>query len=262
MTSLSNKTFNSSDWMKMIAQEGCHTFFVGNPDRLILRLGRVSILNNFIELLKQQSRELEVIIFDPKYPFTYYSGIKPKYKGIQGSIEGLKVLDDELETRFKLATQDADADKPIREFPNQLYLINDLELLEEVNSNLDNSVHEYLTDLGIGNRKPVTRILKKAFARSNLGISVICLAQSTSTLFYLSLNQNDINQPQVASLYFGEMIPQVIHKTVIYQKDNLLEAFNQIQQRQETLPVLVKISCYSPFIAEITSESFNQVLQT
>lgn len=248
-------------WLEEVIKYTYH-FRVNGPTRA----GKSTFVNNLIGLLKRLfGEEVEIILIDPKYPMSQWS-LKPKYKGLEEAIRGLQAMADDVQTRLKLATEDADAGRPIRNFKKTLYILDEADTVAGEYNDPTPPVAEFLESLQLTTKKAVAHLLKQGLkVGAALGVAVCYIGQSPlcSTL---GMNKNDFNHS--ANFFLGENIPQAINDIAMkHQQPYLLqqyrlriERYMEAKGTSEEKPykyfALVKVPGESPFLATLPPEEF------
>jgi hypothetical protein len=223
-------------------------------------------VNNLIGLLKRMfGEEVEIILIDPKYPMSQWS-LKPRYKGLEEAILGLQEMAEDVQTRLKLATEDADAGRPIRSFKKTLYILDEADTVAGEYNDPTPPVAEFLESLQLTTKKAVAHLLKQGLkVGAALGVAVCYIGQSPlcSTL---GMNKNDFNHS--ANFFLGENIPQAINDIAMkHQQPYLLQQYRLRVERYmeakgtpEEKPykyfALVKVPGESPFLATLPPEGY------
>jgi len=248
-------------WLEEVIKYTYH-FRVNGPTRA----GKSTFVNNLIGLLKRLfGEEVEIILIDPKYPMSQWS-LKPRYKGLEESILGLQAMAEDVQTRLKLATEDADAGRPIRSFKKTLYILDEADTVAGEYNDPTPPVAEFLESLQLTTKKAVAHLLKQGLkVGAALGVAVCYIGQSPlcSTL---GMNKNDFNHS--ANFFLGENIPQAINDIAMkHQQPYLLqqyrlriERYMEAKGTEEEKPykyfALVKVPGESPFLATLPPEGF------
>ncbi|HEY9830879.1 MAG TPA: hypothetical protein V6D26_09880 [Stenomitos sp.] len=185
------------------------------------RAGKSTFVNNLIGLMKRMfDKPVEVVLIDPKYPMSRWS-IKPKYKGLEESIIGLKEMAEEVQRRLKLATEDADNGREIRDFEPILYVLDEADTVAGEYNDPTPPVADYLESLHLSTKKSVAHLLKqglKVGAALQVGVCYIGQSPLCSTL---GMNRNDFNHS--ANFFLGENIPTAIEEVALKHQQPYLK---------------------------------------
>jgi hypothetical protein len=204
------------NWLETVIQYTYHFRVNGQT-----RAGKSTFVNNLIGLMKRMfDKPVEVVLIDPKYPMSRWS-IKPKYKGLEESIIGLKDMAEEVQRRLKLATEDADNGREIRDFEPILYVLDEADTVAGEYNDPTPPVADYLESLHLSTKKSVAHLLKqglKVGAALRVGVCYIGQSPLCSTL---GMNRNDFNHS--ANFFLGENIPTAIEEVALKHQQPYLK---------------------------------------
>lgn len=118
-----------SDWLIKICLLSVHFRVNGQTGsgKSTFVLNLLTILVKSFEAVKNQ--DVEVIIIDPKYPFSDWGRLTPRYKGIDESLEGLEMMSNTVLDRLKLARECADHKRPLPVFRPQLWIVDEIDMI-------------------------------------------------------------------------------------------------------------------------------------
>jgi hypothetical protein len=142
------------DWLLGIATLGNHFRLTGPTDS-----GKSALADNLIGALRRVWSDLSLTVGDPKYPFTEWTTFNPDYKGVEQCLRGMELLEHLIDTRFAQATADKAAGKEIREFPAELFALDEAEILMDEARLRDDLNPPKRGELSV--QKEVTRLLRK-----------------------------------------------------------------------------------------------------
>ena len=95
--------------------------------------GKSTFVLNLITILvksfEAKNQDVEIIIIDPKYPFSDWGSYTPRYKGIDESLEGLQAMSKSVLERLALARECADHKRPIPDFRPQLWFFDEMDMI-------------------------------------------------------------------------------------------------------------------------------------
>jgi hypothetical protein len=89
----------------------------------------LNLLTILVKSFEAKNQEVEIIIIDPKYPFSDWGSYTPSYKGLEESLEGLQAMSDTVIERLALARQCADRKKPLPVFRPQLWIVDEIDMV-------------------------------------------------------------------------------------------------------------------------------------
>lgn len=204
------------NWLEEIIKYSYHFRVNGQT-----RAGKSTFVNNLLGLMRRMfDGDVEIVLIDPKYPLSRWS-LVPKYKGIEQAIIGLKAMAEEVELRLKLATEDADAGKPIRDFQPILYIIDEVDWVSSEYNDPVPVVAEFLQELELSTKKAAATLLKKGLkVGAALRVGVCYIGQSP-LCSALGLNRNDFNNS--CNFFLGENIIPAIDEVAYKQQQPYLK---------------------------------------
>lgn len=214
-----------ANWLEDVVRN-CYHFRVNGQTRA----GKSVFVNNLIGLMRRMYKTtLTVVLIDPKYPMSRWS-IKPQYRGIEESILGLKAMGDEVERRLRLATEDADAGRPIQNFEPIIYIADEI---DSIASEYGNSpvpvVAQYLESLNLGVKKAAPTLLKKGLKVGAALKVIICYIGQSPLCSAIGMNKNDFNNS--GNFFLGENIFPAIEEVAFKHQQPYLK--RQYALRQE-----------------------------
>jgi hypothetical protein len=89
----------------------------------------LNLLTILVKSFEAKNQDVEIIIIDPKYPFSDWGSYTPSYKGLEESLEGLQAMSDTVIERLALARQCADRKKPLPVFRPQLWIVDEIDMV-------------------------------------------------------------------------------------------------------------------------------------
>lgn len=249
----------ASNWLEEVIKYTYHFRVNGQT-----RAGKSTFVNNLIGLMKRMfDKPVEVILIDPKYPMSRWS-IKPKFKGLEESIIGLKEMADEVQRRLKLATEDADNDREIREFEPVLYVLDEADTVAGEYNDPTPPVAEYLESLQLSTKKSVAHLLKQGLKVGAALKVMVCYIGQSPLCTTLGMNRNDFNHS--ANFFLGENIPTAIEEVALkhqqpYLKqqyrlriERYMEAKGTEHEKKHRYFGLVKVPGEPAFLASLPPE--------
>jgi hypothetical protein len=250
------------NWLEEVIKSSFHFRVNGQT-----QAGKSTFVNNLIGLLERLfGKDLEVILIDPKYPFSEWDSIKPKYKGTEDSILGLQAMAEDVQHRLKLATQDADAGRPIRDFNKTLYILDESDTVAGEFNDPTPIIAEYLKDLGLSTKKSVTHLLRQGLKVGAALKVAVCYIGQSPLCSTLGMNKNDFHHS--ANFFLGENIHQAIEDIAMkHQQPYLRQQLKlRIQRYMENRGTdkevlykyyaLVKVPGINPFIASLPPKGY------
>lgn len=210
--------------------------------------GKSNFANNLIGCMKEMYPKLELVLIDPKYPMSDWSGIEPKYKKIDGAILGLKAMADEVNRRLDLACSYADKKEPIPEFEPILYVVDEIDRVSAAYDNPTPKVLEYLQSLELSSKKACAALLKEGLKVGRALRVLICYVGQSPLCTDIGLRKNDFTHS--CSFFLGENILAGIDDVALKHQQPYLH--NQYRLRQKRYEESLK----NPKIDEATRNSY------
>ena len=117
-----------SDWLIKVCLMSNHFRINGQTGS-----GKSTFVLNLMTILvksfEAKNQDVEIIIIDPKYPFSDWGNYIPRYKGIEESLEGLQAMSKSVVDRLALARECADNGRPIPDFRPQLWFFDEIDMI-------------------------------------------------------------------------------------------------------------------------------------
>lgn len=117
-----------SDWLIKVCLMSNH-FRVNGQTGSGKSTFMLNLLTILVKSFEAKNQDVEIIIIDPKYPFSDWGSYTPSYKGIEESLEGLQAMSDTVIERLALARQCADRKKPLPIFRPQLWIVDEIDMV-------------------------------------------------------------------------------------------------------------------------------------
>lgn len=194
--------------------------------------GKSTLAMNLIATMRNELGGCDVTLIDPKYPLSEWDFI-PKYRGIDEAYAGLEEAAQLVETRLKLAREDKENGKELRNFKPALYVVDEIDWV--INHYGVDAANLLRTTLKVG------RALK---------VMILYLGQ-TPLCSRLKMNRDDFRHS--ANFYLGENVPagidEVVHSSAL--KHDLESQYTLRQESDNKYFALVKYPGKSAFIASL-----------
>jgi len=195
------------------------------------------LINLLVKGLEVQNIDVEIIIIDPKYPFSDWGIYTPRYKGLEESLDGLTAMSETVIDRLDKARKSADRKQPLPKFRPQLWVIDEIDMI------MSEYQKEGAKHLKIG--------LKVGRA---LGIKICYVGQSPLSSD-LRLRRNDFNNS--TNIFLGSNglagVDEICYTKS--QKDFLLGQLAVRESQEQKYFALVKAPSLPPFTAKLPSAS-------
>jgi len=239
------------NWLLLVAETGNHFRITGPTDS-----GKSVLADNLVGALRAVFGTLSVTLADPKYPFTEWTTFEPNFKGAEECLVGVGKLERLVDSRFIQARLDKDAGRPIREFPAELFALDEAEILMD-----EARLRDDIDPPGRGQlsmQRNLARMLRKGLKlgrgltkKKGKGLKVLYVAQSP-LCSRLGLNRDDFDQS--VNIFIGENIPRALEeelkgKVSAADKAFWLDQYHMRIERGDTYFCLVKLPGKRPFIA-------------
>lgn len=117
-----------SDWLIKVCLMSNH-FRVNGQTGSGKSTFMLNLLTILVKSFEAKNQDVEIIIIDPKYPFSDWGSYTPSYKGLEESLEGLQAMSDTVIERLALARQCADRKKPLPIFRPQLWIVDEIDMV-------------------------------------------------------------------------------------------------------------------------------------
>lgn len=194
--------------------------------------GKSTFVRHLISLFNRYVPNVETVLIDPKYPMSEWD-IMPKYKGIEEALDGLTEAAELVETRLKLARDDKDLGRKIRDFKPVLYIIDEIDWT--------------VTHYGADAANTLRTTLKVGRA---LNVRILYIGQ-TPLASRLKMNRDDFRHS--ANFFLGENIPAAIEETCLSSslKTDLEQQYVLRQESSDRYNMLVKVPGKQPYLAKL-----------
>lgn len=239
------------NWLLLVAEIGNHFRITGPTDS-----GKSTLADNLVGALRSVFGTLRVTLADPKYPFTEWTTFDPNFKGAEECLVGVGKLERLVDSRFIQARLDKDAGRPIREFPAELFALDEAEILMD-----EARLRDDIDPPGRGQlsmQRNLARMLRKGLKlgrgltrKKGKGLKVLYVAQSP-LCSRLGLNRDDFDQS--VNIFIGENIPRALDeelkgKVSAADKEFWLSQYHMRVARGDEYFCLIKMPGKRPFIA-------------
>lgn len=239
------------NWLLLVAETGNHFRITGPTDS-----GKSVLADNLVGALRAVFGTLRVTLADPKYPFTEWTTFEPNFKGADECLVGVGKLERLVDSRFIQARLDKDAGRPIREFPAELFALDEAEILMD-----EARLRDDIDPPGRGQlsmQRNLARMLRKGLKlgrgltrKKGKGLKVLYVAQSP-LCSRLGLNRDDFDQS--VNIFIGENIPRALDeelkgKVSAADKEFWLAQYHMRVARGDEYFCLIKMPGKRPFIA-------------
>lgn len=239
------------NWLLLVAEIGNHFRITGPTDS-----GKSTLADNLVGALRAVFGTLSVTLADPKYPFTEWTTFEPNFKGADECLVGVGKLERLVDSRFIQARLDKDAGRLIREFPAELFALDEAEILMD-----EARLRDDIDPPGRGQlsmQRNLARMLRKGLKlgrgltrKKGKGLKVLYVAQSP-LCSRLGLNRDDFDQS--VNIFIGENIPRALDeelkgKVSAADKEFWLAQYHMRVARGDEYFCLIKMPGKRPFIA-------------
>ena len=89
----------------------------------------LNLLTILVKSFEAKNQDVEIIIIDPKYPFSDWGSYTPSYKGLEESLDGLKAMSKTVIERLALAREYADRKRSLPVFRPQLWVVDEIDMI-------------------------------------------------------------------------------------------------------------------------------------
>lgn len=225
-----------SDWLVKVCMLSNHFRVNGQTGS-----GKSTFMLNLITILticfESKNVDVEIIIIDPKYPFSDWGSYTPRYKGIEESLEGLEDMSKTVLERLALARECADRKRPLPVFRPQLWVVDEIDMI----------ISEY--------QKKAAKHLKIGLKVGRaLGVKLAYVGQSPLSSD-LKLRRNDFNNS--TNFFLGSNGLAGVDEICYTKRDKdfymlQIAAREAIEQKYFAL---VKVPSLPPFTAQLPPEN-------
>lgn len=225
-----------SDWLIKVCMLSNHFRINGQTGS-----GKSTFMLNLLTILticfESKNVEVEIIIIDPKYPFSDWGKHTPRYKGLDESLDGLEAMSKTVIERLALARECADRKKPLPVFRPQLWVIDEIDMI--VSEYQKEAANHLKTGLKVGRA---------------LGVKLAYVGQSPLSSD-LKLRRNDFNNS--TNIFLGSNCLAGVDE-ICYtgqQKSFLTGQLAAREDLEQQYFALVKAPSLPPFTAKLPSEN-------
>lgn len=225
-----------SDWLIKICLISNH-FRVNGQTGSGKSTFMLNLLTILVKSFEAKNQDVEVIIIDPKYPFSDWGRYTPSYKGLDESLEGLEAMAKTVTDRLQLARDCADRKKPLPIFRPQLWVIDEIDMI--VSEYQKEAANHLKTGLKVGRA---------------LGVKLAYVGQSPLSSD-LKLRRNDFNNS--TNIFLGSNCLAGVDE-ICYtgqQKSFLTGQLAAREDLEQQYFALVKAPSLPPFTAKLPSEN-------
>ena len=117
-----------SDWLVKVCMLSNH-FRVNGQTGSGKSTFMLNLLTILVKSFEAKNQNVEIIIIDPKYPFSDWGSYTPSYKGLEESLEGLEAMSKTVLERLALARECADRKRPLPVFRPQLWVVDEIDMI-------------------------------------------------------------------------------------------------------------------------------------
>jgi hypothetical protein len=225
-----------SDWLIKICLMSNH-FRVNGQTGSGKSTFMLNLLTILVKSFEAKNQDVEVIIIDPKYPFSDWGSYTPSYKGLDESLEGLEAMAKTVTDRLQLARDCADRKKPLPIFRPQLWIVDEIDMV--ISQYQKEAANHLKTGLKVGRA---------------LGVKLAYVGQSPLSSD-LKLRRNDFNNS--TNIFLGSNCNAGVNE-VCYVKRDTDFYLNQIAAREaieQKYFALIKAPSLPPFTAQLPREN-------
>ncbi|MFN4888467.1 MAG: helicase HerA domain-containing protein [Pseudanabaena sp.] len=225
-----------SDWLIKVCLMSNH-FRVNGQTGSGKSTFMLNLLTILVKSFEARNQNVEVIIIDPKYPFSDWGSYTPSYKGLDESLDGLEAMSKTVLERLALARECADHKRPLPVFRPQLWVIDEIDMI----------VSEY--------EKLAAKHLKTGLKVGRaLGVKLAYVGQ-TPLADDLKLRRNDFNNS--TNIFLGSNCLAGVDE-ICYtgqQKSFLTGQLAAREELEQKYFALVKPPSLPPFTAQLPQEN-------
>jgi hypothetical protein len=225
-----------SDWLVKVCLMSNH-FRVNGQTGSGKSTFMLNLLTILVKSFEAKNQNVEIIIIDPKYPFSDWGSYTPSYKGLDESLDGLEAMSKTVLERLALARECADRKRPLPIFRPQLWVIDEIDMI----------VSEY--------QKEAAKHLKTGLKVGRaLGVKLAYVGQSPLSSD-LKLRRNDFNNS--TNFFLGSNGLAGVDEICYTKRDKefymmQIAAREAIEQRYFAL---IKAPSLPPFTAQLPREN-------
>ena len=225
-----------SDWLIKVCLMSNH-FRVNGQTGSGKSTFMLNLLTILVKSFESKNVDVEIIIIDPKYPFSDWGSYTPSYKGLDESLEGLEAMSKTVIERLALARECADRKRPLPVFRPQLWVVDEIDMI----------ISEYQKDAA----KHLKTGLKVGRA---LGVKLAYVGQSPLA-DDLKLRRNDFNNS--TNIFLGSNCLAGVDE-ICYtgqQKSFLTGQLAAREELEQKYFALIKAPSLPPFTAQLPPEN-------
>jgi hypothetical protein len=111
---------SENDWFADLFKEPWHSFVIGSTGD-----GKSTLVHNILHQLTKTIAYPEIVIIDPKYPFSEWGDFPVTFKGDNELLKGINAMGYQTENRLKYAKKEVEAGRPCPEFPPIIYVLDE-----------------------------------------------------------------------------------------------------------------------------------------
>ncbi len=225
-----------SDWLIKVCLMSNH-FRVNGQTGSGKSTFMLNLLTILVKSFEAKNQNVEIIIIDPKYPFSDWGSYIPSYKGLDESLDGLEAMSKTVLERLALARECADHKRLLPVFRPQLWVIDEIDMI----------VSEY--------EKLAAKHLKTGLKVGRaLGVKLAYVGQ-TPLADDLKLRRNDFNNS--TNIFLGSNCLAGVDE-ICYtgqQKSFLTGQLAAREELEQKYFALVKAPSLPPFTAQLPPEN-------
>lgn len=225
-----------SDWLIKVCLMSNH-FRVNGQTGSGKSTFMLNLLTILVKSFQAKNVEVQIIIIDPKYPFSDWGSYTPSYKGLEESLEGLEAMSKTVLERLQLARECADHKRPLPVFRPQLWVVDEIDMI----------VSEY--------EKLAAKHLKTGLKVGRaLGVKLAYVGQSPLA-DDLKLRRNDFNNS--TNIFLGSNCLAGVDETCYtgHQKSFLTGQLAAREALEQKYFALIKAPSLPPFTAQLPREN-------
>ena len=117
-----------SDWLVKVCLMSNH-FRVNGQTGSGKSTFMLNLLTILVKSFESKNVDVEIVIIDPKYPFSDWGSYTPSYKGLDESLEGLEAMSKTVLARLALARECADHKRALPVFRPQLWVVDEIDMI-------------------------------------------------------------------------------------------------------------------------------------
>lgn len=225
-----------SDWLIKVCLMSNH-FRVNGQTGSGKSTFMLNLLTILVKSFEAKNQDVEIIIIDPKYPFSDWGSYTPSYKGLEESLEGLEAMSKTVIDRLALARDCADRKKPLPVFRPQLWIVDEIDMV--ISQYQKEAANHLKTGLKVGRA---------------LGVKLAYVGQSPLSSD-LKLRRNDFNNS--TNFFLGSNglagVDEICYTK--RDKDFYMLQIAAREEKEQRYFALIKAPSLPPFTAQLPREN-------